>query len=427
MREMKDSGVRWLGMIPKSWDLDKIVSLYSERSTKVSDKDYPALSVTKQGIVPQLESAAKTDNGDNRKLIKKNDFVINSRSDRRGSCGISEYEGSCSLINIVLAPKNNMVNRYYNYLFKTELFADEFYKWGNGIVDDLWSTKWSNMKNIMVPFPSLEEQQAIAEHLDTKCAQIDTIIAKEQSVIEKLQEYKRAIITNAVVKGLDITAETADSGIEWIDSIPSHWKIKRLIFSAYIRARLGWKGLKADEYTSEGHPFLSAVNIQNDKLVWEDLNFINDDRYDESPEIKLEIGDLLLVKDGAGIGKCAVVDQLPYGTATTNSSLGVITPYPELNSMYLYYFFESAIFQNYISRIKNGMGVPHLTQGNLKNIMVIIPPYCEQEAIVAYLDEKCANLDSVILKKQSLIDKLTEYKKSLIYEVVTGKKEVSHV
>jgi len=427
MREMKNSEVRWLGMIPKAWDLDKIVSLYSERSTKVSDRDYPALSVTKQGIVPQLESAAKTDNGDNRKLIKKNDFVINSRSDRRGSCGISEYEGSCSLINTVLAPKNNMVNQYYNYLFKTELFADEFYKWGNGIVDDLWSTKWSSMKNIMVPFPPLKEQRMIADYLDIKCTQIDTIVAKEQSVIEKLQEYKRAIITNAVVKGLDLTVEMADSGIEWIDSIPNHWKINRLIFSAYIRARLGWKGLKADEYTSEGHPFLSAVNIQNDKLVWEDLNFINDNRYDESPEIKLELGDLLLVKDGAGIGKCAIVDQLPYGTATTNSSLGVITPYSELNSMYLYYFFESAIFQNYISRIKNGMGVPHLTQGNLKNIMVVIPPYCEQEAIVAYLDDKCSNLDSIILKKQTLIDKLIEYKKSLIYEVVTGKKEVPHV
>jgi type I restriction modification DNA specificity domain protein len=427
MREMKNSEVRWLGMIPKAWDLDKIVSLYSERSTKVSDRDYPALSVTKQGIVPQLESAAKTDNGDNRKLIKKNDFVINSRSDRRGSCGISEYEGSCSLINTVLAPKNNMVNQYYNYLFKTELFADEFYKWGHGIVDDLWSTKWSSMKNIMVPFPPLTEQRVIADYLDIKCTQIDTIIAKEQSVIEKLQEYKRAIITNAVVKGLDLTVEMADSGIEWIDSIPNHWKINRLIFSAYIRARLGWKGLKADEYTSAGHPFLSAVNIQNDKLVWEDLNFINDNRYDESPEIKLKLGDLLLVKDGAGIGKCAIVDQLPYGTATTNSSLGVITPYSELNSMYLYYFFESAIFQNYISRIKNGMGVPHLTQGNLKNIMVVIPPYCEQEAIVAYLDDKCSNLDSIILKKQALIDKLTEYKKSLIYEVVTGKKEVPHV
>lgn len=424
---MKNSEVRWLGMIPKAWDLDKIVSLYSERSTKVSDRDYPALSVTKQGIVPQLESAAKTDNGDNRKLIKKNDFVINSRSDRRGSCGISEYEGSCSLINTVLAPKNNMVNQYYNYLLKTELFADEFYKWGNGIVDDLWSTKWSSMKNIMVPFPPLKEQRMIADYLDIKCTQIDTIVAKEQSVIEKLQEYKRAIITNAVVKGLDLTVEMADSGIEWIDSIPNHWKINRLIFSAYIRARLGWKGLKADEYTSEGHPFLSAVNIQNDKLVWEDLNFINDNRYDESPEIKLELGDLLLVKDGAGIGKCAIVDQLPYGTATTNSSLGVITPYSEFNSMYLYYFFESAIFQNYISRIKNGMGVPHLTQGNLKNIMVVIPPYCEQEAIVAYLDDKCSNLDSIILKKQTLIDKLIEYKKSLIYEVVTGKKEVPHV
>ena len=108
MREMKDSGVEWIGEIPENWMLNKIGALYDERNTKVSDKEYPPLSVTKQGIVPQLETAAKTDNGDNRKLIKKNDFVINSRSDRRGSCGISEYDGSCSLINTVLKPRKNM-------------------------------------------------------------------------------------------------------------------------------------------------------------------------------------------------------------------------------------------------------------------------------------------------------------------------------
>ncbi len=165
MREMKDSGIEWIGQVPKEWKLNKIGSLYDERSVKVSDKEYAPLSVTKQGIVPQFETAAKTDNNDNRKLIKKNDFVINSRSDRRGSCGISEYEGSCSLINIVLEPRKNMCNAYYSFVFRSERFADEFYRWGTGIVDDLWSTKWSNMKNIYISSPSLEEQQKISVYL----------------------------------------------------------------------------------------------------------------------------------------------------------------------------------------------------------------------------------------------------------------------
>ena len=155
MRKMKYSGIEWIGQIPEEWTLSKIGTIYDERNEKVSDKDYPPLSVTKQGVVPQLETAAKTENGDIRKRIGKNDFVINSRSDRRGSCGISEYDGSCSLINIVLKPRHNMNNKYYNYVFRSELFADEFYRWGNGIVDDLWSTKWDNMKRIYIPFPNL--------------------------------------------------------------------------------------------------------------------------------------------------------------------------------------------------------------------------------------------------------------------------------
>ena len=120
-----------------------------------------------------------------------------------------------------------MVNQYYNYLFKTELFADEFYKWGNGIVDDLWSTKWSSMKNIMVPFPPLKEQRIIADYLDIKCTQIDTIIAKEQSIIEKLQEYKKAIITQAITRGLNSSAKMKKTGFEWIGMIPKHWNVKK--------------------------------------------------------------------------------------------------------------------------------------------------------------------------------------------------------
>ena len=430
---MQDSCIPWLGSVPNHWNRGKLkqyIFEISEKNTPVKTTDILSLT-NKLGVVPYEEKGNQGNTAkekyDEYKLAYPDTIVANSMNILIGSVGYCSYFGCVSPVYYVFKNFKNGNLRYINYVFQTTEFQKCLRQFSNGILEIRQRVSAKTILNQDFFFPTLDEQNMIVEYLDTKCAQIDTIIAKAQSVIEKLQEYKRAIITNAVVKGLDLTVEMADSGIEWIDSIPNHWKINRLIFSAYIRARLGWKGLKADEYTSEGHPFLSAVNIQNDKLVWEDLNFINDNRYDESPEIKLELGDLLLVKDGAGIGKCAIVDQLPYGTATTNSSLGVITPYSELNSMYLYYFFESAIFQNYISRIKNGMGVPHLTQGNLKNIMVVIPPYCEQDAIVAYLDDKCSNLDSIILKKQTLIDKLIEYKKSLIYEVVTGKKEVPHV
>ena len=192
--EMKDSGIEWLGVLPARWRTKRIAAFYQLRNEKVSDKVYQPLSVTKQGVLPQLETVAKSDDGDNRKLVKKGDFVINSRSDRRGSCGISDYDGSVSLINIVLEPRGEADNRYYNWLFHTEKFADEFYKWGNGIVDDLWTTKWQNMKRIVIPVPTLNEQKQIADYLDNKCAQIEELKTAKQLQIETLEAYKKSII-----------------------------------------------------------------------------------------------------------------------------------------------------------------------------------------------------------------------------------------
>lgn len=429
MRVMKDSGVRWLGMIPKSWDLDKIVSLYSERSTKVSDKDYPALSVTKQGIVPQLESAAKTDNGDNRKLIKKNDFVINSRSDRRGSCGISEYEGSCSLINIVLAPKNNMVNRYYNYLFKTELFADEFYKWGNGIVDDLWSTKWSNMKNIMVPFPSLEEQQVIAEHLDTKCAQIDTIIAKEQSVIEKLQEYRQSIITEIVTNGLDPTENMVPSGVEWIDSIPLNWKTTRFTKSFEF-----FKGLniKKTDLVDSGAGVVSYGQVHaknNNGYSLQDglIRYVAENLIDEKS--LLQEGDFVFAdtsEDLEGVGNSIHIDSSNELYAGYHTLVARCLD-KSICTKYFAFLFLTDIWRSQLRKNANGTKVYSVTQKMFKAVSCLVPPIEEQLKIVAYLEQKCDAIDRVISYKLTIINTLAEYKKSLIYEVVTGKKEVPHV
>ena len=191
---MKDSGIPWVGKTPEYWKVGRIGGLYELRNQKVSDKDFMPLSVTMKGILPQLETAAKTNDGDNRKLVRVGDFAINSRSDRRGSCGISDYDGSVSLINTILKPRNRMNAKYYNWLFHTPMFADEFYKWGHGIVDDLWTTNWSEMKRISIPLPPLDEQQEIADYLDNKCAEIERIIADKKSQIETLDGYKKSLI-----------------------------------------------------------------------------------------------------------------------------------------------------------------------------------------------------------------------------------------
>jgi len=192
--EMKHSGYEWLGYIPSHWTCTKIGALYKVRNQKVSDKDFPPLSVTMKGILPQLETAAKTNDGDNRKLVRRGDFAINSRSDRRGSCGISDYDGSVSLINTVLTPTGQMNARYYNWLFHTIQFADEFYRCGHGIVDDLWTTTWQEMKKIVIPTPSLDEQELIANYLDVRVAEIESCICEKKKEIEAFEAYKKSII-----------------------------------------------------------------------------------------------------------------------------------------------------------------------------------------------------------------------------------------
>lgn len=195
---MRDSGIEWIGEVPKAWRILRISALYNLRSTKVSDKQYPPLSVTVNGVVPQLDSVAKTDDGANRKLIRAGDFVINSRSDRRGACGIAPQDGSRSLINLVLAPQESIHNPYFSYLFRSPLFSGEFYRWGHGIHDDLWTTNWSDMKSIQVPVPPIAEQISIANYLDDKVSEIDSAAARINLQIELLGRYRKQVINDAV-------------------------------------------------------------------------------------------------------------------------------------------------------------------------------------------------------------------------------------
>lgn len=419
----KDSGIEWIGEIPQEWELTKIGQVYDERNEKVSDKDYQPLSVTKNGVVPQLETAAKTDNGDNRKLVKVNDFAINSRSDRRGSCGISEYEGSVSLINTVLTPRNSMCNKYYNYTFKSECFADEFYKWGNGIVDDLWSTKWSAMKNIYIPNPKLEEQQKIADYLDKKCSAIDEVIETEKSVIEKLKGYKQSIITEAVTKGLDKSVPLKDSGIEWIGKIPQHWEVKRTKYTANSFDK--GNGITKDDVVAEGDIQCiryGEIYSKYDRQCTECVSATNLDKINTPKHISK--GDILFAGTGElieEIGKNIVY----MGDKPCLAGGDIIILNHNQNPIFLNYALNSIYSQSQKSYGKVKLKVVHISASSIGDIRIALPPLKEQQQIAEYLDKKCSEIDKAIADKEQVIEKFTEYKKSLIYECVTGKRKVT--
>ena len=201
---MKDSGIPWIGLIPEQWEVKKIRTCFQERREKVSDKDFSPLSVSKMGVTPQLDTAVKTDNGDNRKKVCKGDFVVNSRSDRKGSCGFSSYDGSVSLINIVLQPRG-VNGMYYNYLFRSNNYIEEFYSQGRGIVADLWTTRYSEMKNIYIPVPPLKEQQAIVDYIEAKLSKIDSCMADLQAEIDYLKEFKQRLISDVVTGQICVT------------------------------------------------------------------------------------------------------------------------------------------------------------------------------------------------------------------------------
>lgn len=203
----KRSGITWIGEIPNNWSVQRISSVFTEQNEKVNDTDYPPLSVTKNGIVPQLSNAAKTNYNDNRRRVDIGDFVINSRSDRRGSSGLSTYKGSVSVINIVLKPNKSIDGNYYHFLFKSFSFTEEFYKQGKGIVADLWSTRYSIMRNIQIPIPSKKEQIKIAKYLNHKTEIINKIIQHLEIQVQNLKDFKKALLNDVITGKLKVSQD----------------------------------------------------------------------------------------------------------------------------------------------------------------------------------------------------------------------------
>ena len=295
---------------------------------------------------------------------------------------------------------------YTDYLMKNYGFAEEFYRWGHGIVADLWTTRWQEMKSIVLPIPSIAFQKKIADYLDKKCAAVDRLIENQRAQIEKLKEYKQSVITEAVTRGLDPSAPMKDSGVEWIGNICERFELRRLKEVAQI----------LDEYRK---PITADLRSQDAEILY--------DYYGASGVIdKIDgytIDDhiMLIGEDGANLK----MRNLPLmyevnGKAWINNHAHILKPCLNMDFYYLFYCLESLDINPYIT----GSAQPKLSQENLRNIHLPVPPLEEQQQIADYLDKKCAKIDKLISIKRQKIETLTEYKKSLIYEYVTGKKEV---
>lgn len=420
MRDMIDSRVEWIGSIPASWQTLTIGSLFKVRNEKVNDTDYPPLSVTKGGIVPQMENVAKSDANDNRKMVLTNDFVINSRSDRKQSCGVSSLDGSVSLINTVLYPAKGapIVPAYLNYLLKNYGFAEEFYRWGHGIVADLWTTRWQEMKSILLPMPSMEEQQQILDAISEQTDKVDALIENVQAQVEKLKAYKQSLVTEVVTKGLDPSVPMKDTGVDWIGAIPEKWDIIKLKYITHISRGLFNHRPRNDPQFYDGeYPFIQTGDVARAKKYITTYSQTLNDR-GKSVSKQFPKGTMTMTI-AANVGDVAI---LGFDAYFPDSVVG-FTVKDGFDENYVYYLFqalrESFVRASIVSTQLN------LNIERSKEIVVSVTyDMQEQKQIAAYLEGKCDQVDRLIAIKQSKIEKLEQYKRSLIYEYVTGKKEV---
>lgn len=419
-----NTDVAWLPQIPAHWQLQKIDLLFTERKTKVSDKDYAPLSVTKKGILPQLEHAAKSNDSDNRKLVKTGDFVINGRSDRKGSCGVSKLDGSVSLVNLVLTSRSKLNNDYVHYLLRNYRFSEEYYRNGRGIVADLWTTRYSEMRTILLPVPSRAEQDQIVRFLDWKASEINKLIGIRRKEIQGLEEIKSLIINTTVTKGITESC-TKSSNVPWIGEIPVDWEI--------IPLKRCLKNITdVDHYmppsVAHGIPYIMTGDL---KEKVSEINFDNCKRISEqdykvlSKKSKAQHGDIVFARY-ATIGTVSYVDEdrdfiVSYSCVILKPDSSMI------DGRYLFYYLKSRSFSEDVRQY-----IKINTQGNvgidsLKRTVLTRPSIDEQHTIVKYLDTKCKKIDELIRLKQSQVQAYQELKSVIISDAVTGKIDVRNI
>ena len=427
MRAMKDSGIKWIGEIPEEWEVCFIKQIMRNKSIK-GFPDEEVLSLYRDyGIVPKNSRNdnhnVTSDDTSSYKLVDCDDFVINKMKAWQGSMALSKYRGIISPAYYVCSfIKDNISKKYVHYLLRNESYKTEYLRLSTGLRVGQWDLNINDFLRIKMVLPPLSEQQRIATYLDTKCGEIEELIGIQEKFIEELKSYKQSVITEAVTKGLNPNAKMKDSGVEWIGEIPEDWCLRNIKnLCSFINGDRSANYPSAEEFTNEGIPFCGADSLNNIEVDLQNVRFISEDKYNSMGGLKIQIGDILYTLRGSTIGKNAIAN---FDKGTVASSLMGIRPKSIVDNLFLVFWLNSQheIFQRNLCI--NGSTAPNLSAANVGEFKIALPPLSEQHLIATYLDNKCSQIDSLITLKQTKIDELKSFKKSLIYEYVTGKKTV---
>ncbi len=413
--EMKDSGVEWIGEIPIGWKVIRNKALFGEVNERCgASPNLTLLSVSEYyGVAPRAEKIAedemltRAESLEGYKICHKNDIVMNIMLAWKRSQGVSQYDGIVSPAYCVFRRKDDapIDMRYIHYLIRTDRYADEYKCHSTGIIDSrlrLYPDKFLALESHV---PPLSEQAAIAAYLDEKCTTIDAIITEAKASIEEYRSWKASVIFETVTKGLNPNAEMKDSGVEWIGEIPSHWDTSRIKNEC----------INLDSLREP----ISAENRININRLYDYYGASG--VIDKIDDYNVDDTVILIGEDGANL----VFRNLPLvyrasGKFWVNNHAHILKVKEKNDYGFMAYMLEAGDYTNFIT----GSAQPKLTQSNLMRFPIPVPPLPEQTAIAAYLDSKCAAINGVILEKEDLIRELENYKRSLIFEVVTGKRRV---
>ena len=426
MIEMKDSGISFIGMIPSDWNVTRNKNVFSctKELVGTASSETQLLSLTTKGIKEKdinNPEGKLPESFDTYQFVKKNDMVM-CLFDLDVSAvfsGLSPYDGMISPAYRVLHCKNNIIPKFADYWFRYISDGRKFNHYAKNI---RYTLNYEDFSTLPIVQPPIDRQCRIADYLDEKCSKIDAIIEKQQTVIENLKAYKLSVITEAVTKGLNPDVKMKDSGIKWVDSIPSKWENRKMLSILSMRVVDGPH--ESPELFDEGIPYISATAVVNGKIDFSLMRgYISSEYCDECDKrYKPKQGDILVIKLGASTGKVAMVE--------TNDRFNIWVPLAavrcneEAFPRFVYYAFQSDYFLRQMELSWTFGTQQTLGLKTIEQLRILVPPISEQGEISTYLDIKCSAIDNVIAHKEAIIEKLTSYKKSLIYEVVTGKKEI---
>lgn len=411
-----------LGNANPSWPVYRLGQLFRERREKVNDRDFPPLSVTKNGIVPQLESVAKSDDGDNRKGVRAGDFVINSRSDRKGSGGLSELDGSVSLINIVLEPLG-IHPRFAHHLLRSAAFQEEFYRWGHGIVADLWTTRFSDMKSIRLAVPDLETQEAIANFLDRETARIDQLIEKKRRFLGGLEERFEALISVEVTGAACNSQPRKISRSEFLGSLPGSWEDAQLKHLVRAGTSITYGIVQAGPEYDGGIPYIRTGDMKGDELPVTGYPHTSPDIEKSFARSRMEKGDLVIAIR-ATVGKCL---RLPDELVGANLTQGTakISPGPRMERDFMLYAIRSAPSQAFFEESSKGATFKEITLDRLRRLILPVPPKEEQARIINSLSHYENTFKKLRNSTALSIERLTELRAALATAAVTGQIDIA--